>query len=337
MAENEAALIARFRSAFSPLEKGVGIGDDAAVIPTTSSTVITTDLFVEGVDFTKEIPARFVGEKSLSANLSDLAAMGATPSYFVISVGIPAAGFDLDGMIAGMVEVARRHQIILVGGDLSMADQLLISITALGSAGDRSLLRSNGKPGHSLYLSRPVGGAQAGFQLLQKGWSIRSDGTVVPPGQAFSFTDREVAASAIRRHVSPEPEVGLGIVLAGIRDVGACIDISDGLSTDLDHLCKSSNCGALIEKDRIPVFEGLGAAARALGIDVASCVLHGGEEYALLFTSTLTESELSSRARRPVYRIGRLTGGPEIVLEDGGKSVVLTPGGFDHFAPGNRL
>lgn len=333
MAENEAALIARFRDAFPPLEKGVGIGDDAAVIPTTSSTVITTDLFVEGVDFTREIPPGFVGAKSLSANLSDLAAMGSAPSYFVISIGIPPAGFDIDAMIAGMVEVAKRHQITLVGGDLSRADQLLISITALGSAGQRSLLRSDGKPGQAVYLSRPVGGAQAGFQLLRNGWRILPDGSVVPPpGAAFSFTDRELAASAIRRHVSPEPEVDLGLRLAGIREVGACIDVSDGLSTDLDHLCRASGCGALIEKGRIPVFEGLAAAARTLGIDVASCVLHGGEEYALLFTSTLTESELSTRVKRPVYRIGRLTSGSEILLDDGGKTLALKPGGFDHFS-----
>lgn len=337
MAENEAALIARFRDAFPPLEEGVGIGDDAAIIPTTSSTVITSDLFVEGVDFTREIPPRFVGAKSLSANLSDLAAMGSAPSYFLISLGIPPGGFDIDGMISGMAEVAKRYQIILVGGDLSRSDQLLISITALGSAGERSLLRSDGKAGHGLFLSRPVGGAQAGLQLLKSGWSIRSDGSVVAPGQIFSFTDRELAASAIRRHVSPEPEVDLGLRLAGIREVGACIDISDGLSTDLDHLCRASGCGALIEKARIPVFEGLAAAAPTLGIDVASSVLHGGEEYALLFTSTLTESELSSRVQRPVYRIGWLTSGSEILLEDGGKSLVLKPGGFDHFARSGLL
>lgn len=331
MAENEAALIARFRDAFPPLPKGVGIGDDAAVLPTTSSTVITTDLLVEDVDFTRDIPLVFIGAKSLSANLSDLAAMGATPSYFVVSVGIPPDGFDIDAMITGMSEVARRHQIILVGGDLSRSEKLLISITALGSAGQRSLLRSDGKPGQGVYSSRPLGGAQAGFQLLRNGWRILPDGKVVPPGPAFSYTEREVAASAVRQHVSPEPEVDLGLRLAAIREVGACIDISDGLSTDLDHLCQASGCGALIEKDRIPVFEGLAAAARTLRIDVASCVLHGGEEYALLFTSTLTESELSTRVRRPVYRIGRLTAGSEILLDEGGTAVALKPAGFDHF------
>jgi len=332
MAENEAALIARFRDAFPPLAGGVGIGDDAAVVPTTSSTVITTDLFVEGVDFTGAIPLRYVGAKSLAANLSDLAAMGSKPSYFVISIGLASAAIDLDGLIAGMVEMAGRHRITLVGGDLSRADRLLISITALGSSGQRSLLRSHGKPGHALYVSRPLGGAQAGLQLLRNGWTIRSDGSVVPPGDSFSYGQREVAASAIRRQVAPEPEVDLGILLASLPETGACIDISDGLSTDLDHLCRASSCGALVERGRIPVFEGLAASARALGIDVASAVLHGGEEYALLFTSTLSESELSTRAGRPVYQIGRLTAGSEILLEDGGKTIALKPGGFDHFS-----
>lgn len=332
MAENETALIARFRAAFPPLAEGVGIGDDAAVVPTTSSTVITTDLFVEGVDFTGSIPLRYVGAKSLAANLSDLAAMGSKPSYFVISMGMPSTSIDLDGLIAGMVDMATRHDIVLVGGDLSRADRLLISITALGAAGPRSLLRSDGRPGHGLYLSRPVGGAQAGLQLLRNGWIVGPDGSVVAPRNSFSYGQREVATSAIRRHVTPEPEVDLGIRLAALSETGACIDISDGLSSDLHHLCRASGCGARIERDRIPVFEGLSASARALGVDVTSAVLHGGEEYALLFTSTLTESDLSNRSGRPVYRIGNLTSGSEIVIEDGGTVVPFKAGGFDHFS-----
>jgi len=132
----------------------------------------------------------------------------------------------------------------------------------------------------------------------------------------------------IRRHIDPEPEVTLGIALASIDAVNACIDISDGLSTDLHHLCDASGVGAEIERERLPVFPDLTAIGPAMGIDVRRAVLHGGEEYALLFTSSMRESELSERVGRPVYAIGK------IVVERGVRidGEQLPAGGFDHFA-----
>ena len=132
----------------------------------------------------------------------------------------------------------------------------------------------------------------------------------------------------IRRHIDPEPEVALGIALASIDEVTACIDISDGLSTDLNHLCEASGVGAEIERERIPVFPDLSSAGPLLGIDVRNAVLHGGEEFALLFTASLRESELSARVGRPVYAIGRIAKEKGMRLD--GES--LQPGGFDHFA-----
>jgi thiamine-monophosphate kinase len=141
-----------------------------------------------------------------------------------------------------------------------------------------------------------------------------------------SYAEREFIESAIRRHLEPEAEVALGLKLVGIAT--SCIDVSDGLSTDLHHLCDASSVGAAIERERIPVFPDLQRSGPQLGINVRNAVLHGGEEYALLFTSSLRESELSMRVGRPVYAIGR-------IVEERGVRIdgePLPPSGFDHFA-----
>ncbi|HEX9500055.1 MAG TPA: thiamine-phosphate kinase [Thermoanaerobaculia bacterium] len=307
---NENEIIARLSRLFPR------IGDDAAVV---DDLVITTDMLVEDVDFTRAIPMEFVARKSLAANLSDLAAMGATPAYAVVALGAPA-WLDIPSFMQAMAGAAAKYAIEIVGGDLSRAEKMIVSITALGRAA-RPLLRSTAKPGDRIYVSRPLGASAAGLALLKRGWSLE-------PPPDLPYGQREFAAAIIRRHVDPEPEVALGIVLASIEAVTACIDISDGLSTDLHHLCEASGVGAEIERERIPVFPDLRSAGPALGIDVRNAVLNGGEEFALLFTSSLRESELSERAGRPVYAIGRITKEKEVRID----GQPLRAGGFDHFA-----
>jgi thiamine-monophosphate kinase len=297
----EGEIVARLRELFPR------IGDDAAVV---GGQVITTDMLIEDVDFTRTIDARFIARKSLAVNLSDLAAMGATPLHAVVSLGVPE-WLDILRFFEALKEAADEWQIEIVGGDLSKADKLIISVTAVGEAA-QPLMRSGAKPGDRLYVSRPIGGSAAGLQFLQK------------PPAASLFMQREVVESAIRRHVDPEPELELGRRLVGVAT--SCIDISDGLSTDLHHLCDASQVGAAVERARIPVFPGL-AEAR-LGIDVRKAVLHGGEEYALLFTSPLREAELSAKVRRPVYGIGRITRERDVLLD----GEPLEAGGWDHFA-----
>ncbi len=307
---NETELVERLRRLFPK------IGDDAAVV---GDQVITTDMLVEDVDFTRAIPMEFVARKSLAVNLSDLAAMGATPSYAVVALGAPP-WLDIEGFMAAMAAAANTYAIEIVGGDLSRAEKLVVSIAAVGRA-KRPLLRSGAKAGDRLYVSRPLGASAAGLQLLQRGWSLE-------PPHDQPYLQREFAAAAIRRHVDPEPEVALGVTLASIDAVTACIDISDGLSTDLHHLCDASGVGAEIERERIPLFPDLVGAGSALGIDVRKAVLHGGEEYALLFTSSLRESDLSTRAGRPVYAIGRIAAEKGVRLD----GEPLAAGGYDHFA-----
>jgi len=329
---NEAQLVARVRELFSPR-----IGDDAALVPVGDGMqVLTTDMLVEDVDFTRSIPLRFIARKSLAVNLSDLAAMGAAPTYALLALGLPPWALEnADELLTAYAEAAKEHGIEIVGGDFSRAEKLTIAVTAIGRIVTRPLLRSGAKPGDRVYLSRPVGGSGAGFTLLSDGaagFSPPASIRVLRPGAPQAFIERELVESAIRRHVDPEPELALGVALPAIAEVTSCIDVSDGLSTDLHHLCDASGCGAEIEKERIPVFPELAAYARKLGIDVRNVVLHGGEEYALLFTSSLRESELSMRLKRPVYAIGRMTRERGVLLKEDGVARPLEARGWDHFA-----
>lgn len=292
---SEADLIARIRELFPRT------GDDAAVI---GDQVITNDVLVEDVDFTAATPAAFVARKSIAVNLSDLAAMGAKPRYAVVAIGSP----DEERARALIEELGRERRIEIVGGDLSRASKLFVSVTAIGEA-KQPILRSGAKRGDRLYVSRPLGAAAAGLHFLKH------------PVSNPSYAQREFIESAIRRLQDPEPEVELGMKLVGIAS--SCIDVSDGLSSDVHHLCDASGAGAEIERQRIPVFPGLQEA----GIDVRSAVLHGGEEFALLFTSTLRESELSARVGRPVYAIGRIVEERGVRLD----GAPLEPRGWDHF------
>lgn len=318
---NEQELVARVRELFSDR-----IGDDAAVV---GDQVITTDMLVEDVDFTRAIPLRFIGRKSLAVNLSDIAAMGARPAHAVVAIGLPDwARENADELLIAMSDAAKQWRVEIVGGDFSRSDKLVISVAMVGVIETRALLRSGAKAGDRIYVSRPIGGSAAGLALLQQGFSVEAGFS--PPSRAAgqTFLQREFAQSAITRHIDPEPEIDLGLALAKIPEVTACIDISDGLSTDLHHLCDASHCGAEIERERIPIFPGLLES----GLRTQDLVLDGGEEYALLFTSSLRESELSTRVKRPVYAIGRITAGNGVLLN--GRP--LEARGWDHFTRGGE-
>jgi thiamine-monophosphate kinase len=293
---SEADLLARIRELFPRT------GDDAAVI---GDQVLTNDVLVEDVDFTAATPLPSVARKSIAVNLSDLAAMGARPRYALVAIGSP----DEERARALLEELGRERRIEIVGGDLSRSSTLFVSVTAIGEA-KQPLLRSGARCGDRVYVSRPLGAAAAGLHFERH-----------PLAPQAPYLLRELAESVVRRHLDPEPETELGIKLPGIAT--ACIDVSDGLSSDLHHLCDASGVGAEIERQRIPVFPGLEQS----GVDVRKAVLHGGEEFALLFTSSLREAELSARVGRPVYSIGRIVAERGVRLD----GAPLEAHGWDHF------
>jgi thiamine-monophosphate kinase len=312
---NEKEIIDRLRRAFPR------IGDDAAVV---GEQVFTTDMLVEDVDFRGSMSLPFIARKSIAVNLSDVAAMGARPRFILVALALPRS-FDAMALVDNLIDAARAHGVEIIGGDLSAGDKLVIAVTAIGET-SRPLLRGGARPGDRIYVSRPIGASAAGLILLEQGWTVDGE-----PPRSISYEERELAMSAIRRHVDPEPEVALGVALSAIAEVTACIDISDGLSTDLHHLCDESRCGAEIERERLPIFPDLLRCGPALGIRPRDVVLHGGEDYALLFTCSMRESELSTRLGRPVYAIGRMTEGREVVLIEDGVRQELPALGFDHF------
>ena len=338
MGQTEETLIAKIRAMFPAAPVPVGIGDDCAVLEVDGRLAVTTDTLVENVDFTRGMPFELIGRKSLSVNLSDLAAMGATPHSFVMTLVLPRDLVDsAEALLAGIAARATRYRIALVGGDLSSGALVTISITAFGQfpPNQRPLLRSGARKGDRLFVTRALGGSAAGLLLLQKGWRVEASGAVMPPDDpsfVFSYEQRELASSAIRHHAAPEPECEAGMILGRLDEVSSCIDISDGLSLDLDRLCRASLVGAVVESERVPIMQDLSRLGRGLGIDAERAALHGGEEYALLFTSSLRESRLSEALGRPVYQIGRITEEREVLLDKGGRIEPLAPQGLDHFA-----
>lgn len=309
-----------------------GIGDDAAVIRQRSGfdTVITTDLLVEGVDFDLErfhMSPRDLGHRALAVSLSDIAAMGARPSMCLLSVGVPRARWEsdfLEQLYEGVFALAARHSVSVIGGDISrtprhvVVDSVVLGETRRG----RAVLRAGARPGDQIFVTGSLGGAAAGLRLLQEG----SD----PNG-----SDRRSRArrQLIRRQTRPTPRVEWGRLLGERRLAAALIDLSDGLSSDLSHLCAESGVGAFIESALLP----LDPSLKAAGFDDEEALrlaLDGGEDFELLFTARPRDaSKLPDEVEGVrVTRVGEVTGerGKSRLLRDG-RARPLRPGGFEHF------
>jgi thiamine-monophosphate kinase len=317
----------RYSSVNRLLKKG--IGDDAAVIHPDGAGEywsITTDMLIEGVDFRREwTNPESLGFKALSVNLSDLAAMGARPRFFTVSLSLPPAispGPWIIRFYRGLSELAVSHDAILVGGDLSRSQSgITINVTAIGESLDRKVLyRSGGRPGDALYVTGTLGKSAAGLALLQAG---------------FFHPTKGPRKEAVRAHLRPEPRCSAGVWLAQSGLVSCMMDLSDGLSTDLARLCRSSGVGAEINASSVPLF--LRSASWAC--DPLALALHGGEDYELLFgvrqskTGALENSYPDGFP--PISRIGTLTRDPRIIVTESGKRRRMPEGGYDHFAGKN--
>jgi thiamine-monophosphate kinase len=321
-ASGELALIEAIRRASAKRPMGrvrLGIGDDCAVLrpPTGHEVLVTTDLCLEGRHFRRDWhSAESAGHRCLARGLSDLAAMGATPLAAFLSLAVPA-GLDrgwLNGFFAGMRRLADRYSVPLAGGDTasSPSEHLLADIVLIGSApAGRALRRSTAQAGDPIYVTGALGGAAAELLALKTTpalASVRSDTAGRHP-QLFPTPRLEVGATLLRRRVAT-----------------ACIDISDGLSTDLKHLCDASNLAAEIELDRLPM--------HPLADGRIDLALHGGEDYELLFAARPAAQVPRSIAGVPITRIGafvRRGGGAVMTVIDGnGKRSRLKAGGWEH-------
>jgi thiamine-monophosphate kinase len=277
----EFALIARLTASLpSRADVLVGVGDDCAVLDVGSeqALLVTCDSQVEGVHFTLRTATPWeIGRKALAVNLSDIAAMGGEPRYALISLHLPhgAAPEVVEGIYAGLRAEAEAFQTVIVGGNISgtgRAEGLALDITLLGRVErGRALTRGGARVGDTIFLTGYAGESAAGLH------------TLLYPGHPYPEEARERLRA---RHRVPLPRVAEGRLLSrlGPALITALIDISDGLSGDLAHICECSGVGARLEAARLPISSELRAVATAAGQDPLQWVLHGGEDYELLFT-----------------------------------------------------
>ena len=317
----ERRVISRIRRAFGEPRTDIliGIGDDAALVKAPRSLLLTTDILVEDEDFRRAVhPPRLLGRKALNVNLSDIAAMGGRPLHALVGMAMPGDIEEswLRQFMAGFGSAAREAKVALVGGDLSQSEKIMISVTVTGEA-NSPVTRSGARAGDRIFVSGTLGDAAQGFRLLEKGGR---------QGRGRG------AGPLIRAFLDPTPRLKLGALLARRKLASAMIDVSDGLSVDLAHICEESGVGAEVEASRIPISEAL----RRFSKDPLALALHGGEDFELLFTvrpgNLAAVRKLSSRFK--LTMIGRVTAGKKIFLVGSDKKKTpLRPGGFDHFSP----
>ena len=333
-AQGELALLAEIRERAARTSRSgltLGIGDDCALLAPRpgEELAVTTDLSIAGRHFRLDWHApESVGHRALARGLSDLAAVGARPVAAFLSLGLPreltqASGRRpawVQGFLNGLLALAEAHKTPLAGGDLAESPIAVADIVLTGAVPrGRALLRSGAQPGHLLYVTGSLGGAAAGLALLAE-LAAEDPGRPNPPR-----IPRKLEA-LLSPHLFPEPRIAQGLFLQRRRLASAALDISDGLSTDLAHLCQESGVAAEVDAAALPLHSGATLAQ----------ALHGGEDYELLFTAPAAARLPRSIAGVPVTRIGRILKAsprrPMVTLLTPQGLQPLEPHGWEHFA-----
>ena len=303
-----------------PAPSGVlGVGDDAALLELApgKQLVVSADMLIEGRHFFSDADPGCLARKALAVNLSDLAAMGATPRWFTLSLALPEVDTRwLEAFSRGLRGMADEYGVLLVGGDTTCGP-LTISIQIMGEVEQgTALLRSGGWPGDDLWVSGPLGAAAAAV-MHRQGRAVLS-----PSVQAHCDVRLDL----------PEPRLKLGQCLRGIAS--AALDISDGLVADAGHICERSGCGAEIWLDAVPYPHEIAELPPEL---LQEAILAGGDDYELCFAAPADKRSeievLALELSMPLTRIGRLVADPHVrVLDAAGSELALRHRGFDHFA-----
>jgi thiamine-monophosphate kinase len=343
-AAGELALIERIRSrSFGAAARSrslrLGIGDDCAILrpPAGHDLVVTTDFSLENRHFRRDThPPRSIGHRALARGLSDLAAMGAKPLAAFLSLALPKSLASdtafLDGFLDGLLDLATKNDTPLAGGDTSESpsNELLADIVLLGSTpAGLALRRSTARPGDLIYVTGALGGAASELNTLLSQPSTK-------PGAPLlrSHVAQERAATGGHPHLYPQPRLVVGQTLLRRKLATACIDLSDGLSTDLNHLCTASSVAAELDAALLPAHPLTAALDDAQQI---ANMLHGGEDYELLFTAAPTTRMPRSIANVPITRIGRILPwnprrkhAARMTILSGNDRFTLEPQGWEH-------
>ena len=299
------------------------IGDDCAVLPKDDLTdqLLTTDMLIEDIDFRLGwTTPEFLGHKALAVSLSDIAAMGGDPTWAMLSIGVPENLWNsdfLDRLYDGWHALAQEFGVELVGGDVSRSpDKLVIDSIVGGQVGKgKAILRSTAKEGNRIFVSGKLGSAAGGLHLLEN-------------GQRYSDQDTGEITKLLRKQLKPQPQVMLSNIMQELAIATSMIDLSDGLSSDLSHLCTLGHLGARIEAQKLPIAAGLKAKFPA--DDCFQMALHGGEDFELLFT--VDKKNISLLKKLPVTQIGEITANVGVIeLIIGGETRILEPKGYRHF------
>ena len=322
--KDEATWLRLLGELFGPSGAPVDRGDDGCVLAP-GRWCLSTDALLEHVDFELDwAPPEAVGHKALAANLSDLAAMGADPRYFLLTLGWPEDLPDeaVEGVLRGMAALARGESLGLCGGDLTRSPGgLLISLTVIGAQEEPALRRSGGAPGDLLFVSGPLGAPKGALNAMRAGARLGG----FPPGGGV----RSGPSALLDRFFRPPSQRSLGLFLARSGCASCCMDISDGLSRDLGRLCEASGCGAAVEAARVPVDPLLSELPREAALGLA---LEGGEEQVLLFGVPPGMAAALESAPAPAHRIGTLVEERTLTLVGpDGQVRPLSSHGFDHF------
>lgn len=309
----------------------VGIGDDAAVIDQFGrQTVITTDMLIEGIHFDlMYTPLKHLGYKAISVNMSDIYAMFATPTHVTMSIGI-SNRFSveaLDDFYAGVYAACEHYGVDLIGGDTCSSRQgFVISVTAIGEvAPDTFVTRDGAKENDLICVSGNLGAAYLGLQLLEREKKIFLETN----GSQPQLANKDYI---IQRILKPEARMD---IVTWLRDNGitptSMIDVSDGLSSEILHLCRKSGTGCIIYEEKLPIHDQSKEMALEFGIDPTTCALSGGEDYELLFTIPQSDYEKIT-ASEAISVVGYMTAeGEKVLLTKGGNKHPLTAQGWQAF------
>jgi thiamine-monophosphate kinase len=295
----------------------LGIGDDAALlnVPQGEVLVATTDTFISGRHFPKDTHPFAIGHKALAVNLSDLAAMGATPRWVLLAITLPNPNeFFIQEFANGLFNLANQHHVALVGGDTTKGSELSITITALGTVPiGQAIKRDGAQIGDGIYVSNTVGDAGLGLKVaLQQLQNIH--------------LSKEQLAFYKARLDFPQPRIALGLTLRGLAS--ACLDVSDGLAQDLGHILQASHVGATLQLEHLPLSDAL----RVLPFEQAcSLALCSGDDYELCFTMSDAHFLKLKDLSVPITRIGTITAQMGLLLTYQGQPYSLSTQGFQHF------
>jgi thiamine-monophosphate kinase len=307
-----------------------GIGDDCAVFGPYSGRVLlfTTDMLVEDIHFLKaKITPYQLGWKTIAVNLSDIAAMGGRPLFLLISLASPAEmNIELiQDFYKGMKDICEHYEVNILGGDtVASPDKLVISVSLIGDAKENEVLyRSGARPGDSIYVTGNIGDSSAGLKILKN--------EISPP--------KSIASHFIKLHNEPKPLIKTGRIIAASRLASAMIDLSDGLLSDLGHICKESGVGAMLFKKKIPISSELKLLASRVKFNPIDLAFSGGEDYLLLLTvpkAKIKDFEIlyKNKGSSPLYLIGEIREEKGVrMVNDDGSIEEISIRGFNHFSP----